>query len=150
MAALASHVVEMTERRHSATRSRRSGAELKVYVEFCYLNGAGREASIKINETTDRGLLRFLRDFLLLHYIFFLSFFVFFFILRRFSYISSEAFTRIYTAITKSRTFRWVLWPRSKSHSASLSSNASEKPEGGSSLGTNRFPDPSRSCSRLA
>lgn len=55
----------------------------------------------------------------------------------------------IYTAITKSRTFRWLVWPRSRSHSASLSSNASEKPEGGSSLGTNRFPDPSRSWSRL-
>lgn len=148
---MADHVVEMTERRHSATRSRRSGAELKVYVEFCYLNGAGREVPIKINETTDRGLLRFSRDFLFLHYIFFSVFFRFlFYFTTGFSYISSEAFTRIYTAITKSRTFRWLLWPRSKSHSASLSSNASEKPEGGSSLGTNRFPDPSRSCSRLA
>lgn len=66
------------------------------------------------------------------------TFFVFFF-----------SFSFIYTAITKSRTFRWLLWPRSKSHSASLSSNASEKPVGGSSLGTNRFPDPSRSWSRL-
>ena len=68
---------------------------------------------------------------------FFLSFPFFFF------------FFFIYTAITKSRTFRWLLWPRSRSHSASLSSNASEKPVGGSSLGTNRFPDPSRSWSRL-
>lgn len=79
MAALADHVVEMTERRHSATRSRRSGAELKVYVEFCYLNGAGREVPIKINETTDRGLLRFSRDFLLLHLFFCLFSFSFLF-----------------------------------------------------------------------
>lgn len=73
---------------------------------------------------------------------------------RSFRLVSSWRFSTIlhyfiYTAITKSRTFRWLVWPRSRSHSASLSSNASEKPEGGSSLGTNRFPDPSRSWSRL-
>ena len=64
--------------------------------------------------------------------------------------------TFIYTAITKSRRWRWLVVepprprPRSRSHSASLSSCESVNPVGGSNLGTNKFPDPSRSCSRPA
>lgn len=79
----------------SSIRSRTEG----IHVEFCYLNGAGREAPIKINETTDRGLLRFFsRDFLLLHYIFFSVFFSFpFFILRRGSRISHRRLLHVFT-----------------------------------------------------
>lgn len=136
------NIVKLIERHHSVTRFHRPGAELKELL-LKRLTGPDARRQYKL---TKRRTVAYI-DF---RVVFFYLFFVFFLLYdRRFSYIS-EIFIRIYTAITKSRTFRWLLWPRSKSHSASLSSNASEKPEGGSSLGMNRFPDPSRSCSRLA
>lgn len=77
----------------------------------------GREAPIRINETTDRGLHKFSRDFssYTLLYFFFL-FSCHLLLISSFLFYLTTGFPRmrrrllhaIYTAITKSRTFRWL------------------------------------------